>query len=348
MYITFFDKQNCVPVTYLTDVLTEKNLGVISRLEGRYEELAEKAKEFIGQPYFTYYKRKEFGYRVIHIPGDTLKNYMREVNKLLLAFNFYFPDQMYGYIRNRSIKQLVNIHKDSQYFLKLDIKNFFDSCTYDFVMKSLSEVYPFCLFINYLAPIVKACMFNDRLPQGAPTSPILSNIAMIPSIYIINEKLKGPGKHDLHFHYNFTIYADDITISIHGKETLPKMRMKVALGIVKDTLKKNTPLILNSSKTKFSCLIKSKGVHLHGLTISHEHKVTIGSKKKQVLKATIFSFLADAKNGNLWSAERTESMYGWISYLRYIEPEYVDMTIQKYNNKLKMDFISTIHDILYS
>lgn len=354
MYISFFDTQQCTIVTHYTEVVTERNLVVYSLLEPMYRQLAESAKAFLKDDVevkyhtFSIDKSTSHSKRLIHVPNDELKGFMRQVNKLLLSGNFCFPASMYGYVQGKSIKQSVNVHKDSQAFLKVDIKDFFDSCTYDFIMKSMSEVYPFCMFMDYLALIVKACMLDDKLPQGAPTSPILSNIAMIPFIYSINKKLEKASDENKCF--NLTIYADDITISIFSKHkhNLFRFWLKKALDIVRKTLEEKTPLKINTQKTRMCYMYRGKGVHLLGLTISHKHEVTIGNKRKQILKATIYSFLADAKNGKRWSENKTQSMYGWVSYLRYIEPNYVDSVIQKYNAKVGMDFHSTIRDILYS
>ena len=58
--------------------------------------------------------------------------------------------------------------------------------------------------------------------------------------------------------------------------------------------------------------------------------ITIGHKKKQILKATIFNFLMDYRNGNIWDKKQTQKMQGQVAHCKYIEPEYVDMIIKKH------------------
>lgn len=220
-------------------------------------------------------------------------------------------------------------------------------------------------------------IINGRLAQGAPTSPILSSIAMIPFVTETNNWAKfkmtlfGVSKKgNLYQIYSgaslkrkmaieqsqkmvvakkvtFSIYADDIVISINMKH-VRGVRTETCIGKIEMLLDKYTPLRLNKAKTRYVDVQRKGGVWVTGLMINREHKVTIGREKKEKLKATIFSFLADCKNGKPWDEHRVRQMMGTVSYARYIEPEFVDMIIEKYNQKLGMDYHDTIKNILYS
>lgn len=369
MYITFFSQLQSRYVTYSTDVVTDRNLAYADQLNGALVPLCEEAqrllKEGIKSKYFTYYKTKSDGRkRRIDKPNEELKEYMRKVVKTFTTVgNFHFPSQMYAFVTGRRTKQLANLHKNARIVIKMDIKDFFNSCTYEFIMNSMGQVYPFCLLDwNLLEPIIQACMLNGGLPQGAPTSPILSNIAMIPFVYKANQYTQNFHRitksqyrygylieHSKEFNVIFSIYADDIIISLSGTGEFKYLsNTKKVKEHIEKLLGEETPLQLNGKKTKIVKLSKSGGVWITGLMVNKRHQVTIGHSTKQILKATIFSFLADAKNGKIWDEHKVRQMMGHVGHWRYIEPEYVDMIIQKYNQKLGMDYYATIENIIYS
>lgn len=377
MYITYINKAKMQSVTCSTDIVTERNLAYAQRENGNIVSLSEEAKELlqkgVDSKYTTYYKKKSNGRkRQINVPDEELKSFMRRVVKTFTTMpGFIWPHTMYAFIKGRGTKQLANLHKDARTIIHMDIKDFFDSCTFKFVAESMHKVYPFCLMDwSLLEPIIRACMLNGRLAQGAPTSPILSSIAMIPFVTEVNnwakfkttyfrlskkgklykicnvarayrEKIKIAKK------VTFSIYADDIVMSIN-MNTIHGVRTETCIQKIEMLLDKYTPLRLNKAKTRYVDVQRKGGVWVTGLMINREHKVTIGRENKEKLKATIFSFLADCKNGKPWDEHRVRQMMGTVSYARYIEPEFVNMIIEKYNQKLEMDYYDTIKNILYS
>ena len=92
----------------------------------------------------------------------------------------------------------------------------------------------------------------------------------------------------------------------------------------------NSHFRLNKKKTKVFDR-RCGNVWLLGMSVGTEIK--IGNKRKQLLKATIWSFLNDCKNGKSWSKEDTLHMIGIISYSKYIEPMFVNCLISKYEKK---------------
>lgn len=352
MYITFFDEKQLKRVTYKSEVVTPENLSWISTIEHLLDPLADEAirllTEGIEDKYWTYYKKKrnKSSKRRIDVPNEELKKFMRSVvYTITKKCNFLLPDYMYAYSEGKNTKQLAELHKNSDILLKYDIHSFFNSCSYEFIMQSMSEVYPFCLIKEeIICPIVMACTLNGTLPQGAPTSPLLSSIAMVPFVYNVNNRLKYLEKK-----WFFSIYADDIFISVNTYRWDKYWREKniqTARKIIFSELR-TTPLRLNTDKTRTVRMYKSGGTWVTGLMVNQKHQVTIGHEKKQILKATVFSFLADYKNGNIWSQEKVSSMDGKINYYRFIEPTYVDMIIQKYSDKVGVDYESAVKQILY-
>lgn len=346
MYITFIDKESKEIVTRSTDLITPSNVSEIEKNLIYIYDLYDEAKSILSQGdinkrYNTIYIPKKNGKkRRIDIPDESLKIYMRKfVSVFTKKLHFIFPKPIYAYVEKRSTKQMAEVHKNAYSIMKFDLKNFFPNCTLQFILNSMEEIYPFCLFNSeILETIVKACMIEYdgtyRLPQGAPSSPFLSNVAMIPidlyiSFYIREDAI-------------YTRFADDIFISHHkvaNKDTFLSTEQKILHSLESF----NKELDLNSDKTKF---LKTKYGEIRMLGLTVGQNVCIGNKKKQILKATIWSFLMDAKNNKVWSKERTYKMIGFIGYCKYIEPNFVNMIIDKYEQKTGMNYHNVIKTIL--
>ena len=386
MYITYADFSEMRRITCRTDIVTDKNFAYAKRENANliplYEQAQTLLKQNVNSKYNCYYiKKSNGGKRQICEPHQDLKDFMKKVVKTFTTMpGFMWPDSMYAFITGRGTKQFANLHKNSRTIIHMDIKDFFNSCTFKFVAESMKQVYPFCLMDwSLLEPIIKACMLNGRLAQGAPTSPILSSIAMIPfvtevsnwatsrTIYLAKSKkgnLYTVYRNNKHIRnliksnpkilnrifekkIRFSIYADDIVISI-SLNSKKGIRTEGCISQIEKMLKTYTPLRINPSKTRYVDVQRKGGIWITGLMVNREHNVTIGRKNKERLKATIFSFLADYKNGNPWSEQQVRKMIGKISYARHIEPEFVDGIIEKYNQKLQLDYFDTVKNILYS
>ena len=67
------------------------------------------------------------------------------------------------------------MHVGQRHILNIDLQNFFPTINYGRVFGVLSKS-PHNIAPRVAAAIAKACTLNNELPQGAPTSPVLSNL----------------------------------------------------------------------------------------------------------------------------------------------------------------------------
>ncbi len=95
-------------------------------------------------------------------------------------------------------------HVGSSTLLKLDIRHFFDRITYPLVKEKVFKGERFSEQNRILLSLL--CIHNDSLPQGAPTSPIISNI-------IMRDFDNAVGKRCSSEKINYTRYSDDMTFS---------------------------------------------------------------------------------------------------------------------------------------
>ncbi len=151
--------------------------------------------------------------RVISAPHKTLNNILHFLNILLT--NIYEPNgSAMGFVPGRSVVDNAKMHVGHNYVFNLDLKDFFTSINEARVVARL-QCPPFnfnrklALTIGGLCAIRTICENGDVvfvLPQGAPTSPLLSN-AISDNL---DRRLRGLAKkYGLHY----SRYADDITFS---------------------------------------------------------------------------------------------------------------------------------------
>lgn len=108
-----------------------------------------------------------------------------------------------GFVKNISIKDNVLVHINKKCLLKIDIKDFFPSINLQRII---------AVFLNLGYPknisffLAKLCCKDNCLPQGAPTSPYLSNVVC----KRLDRRLESLSKK---CNINYTRYADDMTFS---------------------------------------------------------------------------------------------------------------------------------------
>ena len=190
--------------TQLFKKIKTKNdlLKVLNISEKKYDYLVYRKKNL-----YTSFniKKKQGGFRKILSPCQELKKIQQGLN-IILENNYIFNETVVqGFVKNHSIKTNAIIHKDSNYIVNIDLKDFFDSIHFGRVQGMFMKS-PFN-FSNYIATnLAKITCYEKKLPQGAPTSPTISNIIC----YRMDRKLVHLCKKN---NCRYTRYADDITIS---------------------------------------------------------------------------------------------------------------------------------------
>lgn len=78
-----------------------------------------------------------------------------------------------GFVREESYQSFLEPHAGNCYFMRLDIHDFFGSFSPSLIWQGLQE---FVEDATALDRLYELCTWNDVLPQGAVTSPALSNV----------------------------------------------------------------------------------------------------------------------------------------------------------------------------
>ena len=119
--------------------------------------------------------RRDGGVRELYCPDGVLKEIQRRILDVIIA---HIPISPYAtaYRHGVGARAAALPHLGKEKLLKLDIRGFFDSIRYTQVKERVFPASHFCEPARILLSML--CYFRDRLPQGAPTSPAISNVIM--------------------------------------------------------------------------------------------------------------------------------------------------------------------------
>ena len=163
-------------------------------------------------------KKKFGGFRQITAPhNQSFMMLLQCVNEILKAI--YTPsDYAMGFTERRSVVTNAAVHKGQNYVFNLDLKDFFPSVEQARVWKRI-QLAPFNFPVAIANLVAGLCSMRETrkdingkitfayiLPQGAPTSPIITNMICDN----LDRRLAGLAKR---FGLHYTRYADDITFS---------------------------------------------------------------------------------------------------------------------------------------
>lgn len=114
------------------------------------------------------------GTRLLEVPIPFLKMLQRKV--LPAIADVVRPSGIaFGYVRGRSILDHAANHAKKNWVINADIEDFFPSIHFGRV-RGLFRAPPFSFSDEVATVIAQLCCSDNALPQGAPTSPVLSNL----------------------------------------------------------------------------------------------------------------------------------------------------------------------------
>lgn len=198
--------------------------------------------------------------RRLSVPDLILKDVQRSIAKNILA---YYPVSKYAtaYRVGSSVQKNAALHVRKKKILKLDIEGFFDHISYSRVKDTVFYEAKFSAPIRILLTML--CYYRETLPQGAPTSPAITNIIM----YEFDETV---GTYCDERGISYTRYCDDMTFSGEFEE-------KELVALVKAELKK-LGLFLKNRKTVVVTSAKRQTVT--GLVVNEKINPAKEYKKK--------------------------------------------------------------------
>lgn len=267
------------------------------------------------------FKKKKGGIRAIRSPYPKLAYVQKWIKKEILE-EIPISKSAFAYVKGRSHIDNAKKHIGSKDLFKIDIIDFFDQIKFEKIYNAFIA----CGYSHKVSfDLTQLCTFWGKLPQGAPTSPSLSNIVLKK----LDDELFNVCKASS---LTYTRYADDISVS--GIEISPKIRNEI-IEVVE-----NNGYPVNHKKTYFA-QGKAKKV-VTGLIVT-DSEVRVSKSMRRDFRKKSFFLLKNGVNELNGKNKPINPLYideiiGLASYILKVEPnnKYV-ATELKNLKKLKQD-----------
>lgn len=288
--------------------LAETLKGMVANVERHYTEYA--------------IRKKNGGNRLIEAPDHLLKEMQRWIYINILCKDKSINDCVHGFIpafmtKNKVRNILTNAapHVGHYWLINIDLKNFFNTV-------KLNRVNDYFCSLGYEADVVKTltalCTYKSRLPQGAPTSPMLSNIIASKMDEMMLEYCNKRG-------IIYTRYADDMTFSADYDVEIPPIDdlYKIVYLNGFNVNRKKTKVRYKGRKQEVTGLTVTNGVH-----VSQKYKKEILRELHFCKKFGVYEHYQHLKT--------TKGLYkdwlrGKIMFVRQIDPACGNKMLEQFN-----------------
>ena len=154
-------------------------------------------------------EKKNGGFRRIKAAKGGLRALQCKLAPLLEA-HYKQRNAVHGFVKGRSIVTNAKVHKRKRYVFNIDLLDFYGSINFGRV-RGLFKAKPFQMGDKAATIVAQICVFENSLPQGASTSPIVSNFIASS----LDQKLSRLARR---YKMAYTRYADDITFSSNARD----------------------------------------------------------------------------------------------------------------------------------
>jgi RNA-directed DNA polymerase len=178
--------------------------------------------------YTTYdIPKRSGGMRTINAPIPQLKLAQQRLSDLLQRCEYEIEEEIgvkkrlaHGFKRRHSILTNADVHRRQRFVLNFDLEDFFGSIHFGRVRGFFINNRHFNLNVDVATLIAQIACHENKLPQGSPTSPVISNLVGNILDIRLAKLAQANG-------CAYSRYADDITIST----SLPEVPASVATWI---------------------------------------------------------------------------------------------------------------------
>lgn len=292
-YTPRFEKEAVIWCAALLGVEVNRLEEILNNVSGHYQEF--------------WMRKRSGGYRMISAPDKDLQAIQSTIYSRILSSVTIVHPAAVGFRCGRSVVDNAAPHLGKRYVLKMDIHDFFGSIRSPRVRQTFKKIgYP----ENVSKVLGALCCLHRHLPQGAPTSPALSNIVG----YEMDRKLAALAAE---YGVTYTRYADDLTFS---GDVFPKEQIILQVKrIIRD--EKFEP---NHKKTHF--MNQSSRKIITGVSVASGVKLTIPKSKKREIRKNVYFILTKGLAEHQRRIGSHDPAYlkrliGMLCYWRAIEPD---------------------------
>jgi len=269
-----------------------------------------------------YMQKKSGGKRLISAPMPRLKEAQYWVLENILN-KIPVHETAHGFAHEKSIVTNAQPHVQQDVVINLDFKDFFPTINF----RRVKGVFCNLGYSEHLATILAAiCTEPDVdmmkmdgtryfvakgervLPQGAPTSPALTNILC----YKLDKRLEGTAKRLM---FNYTRYADDLTFSASGEyvKDLYKLLWRVK------SITTDEGFVLHPDKLR----IMRNGARQEVTGIVVNDQLGVDRRTMRKFRALLHQIKTTGWEGKKWgvSPNIKASVWGYANFIFMVKPK---------------------------
>ena len=358
-----WEKRKAEEILYLGDESSGSLNDLTSQVErlakwnlpdfATHRSLAEAMKISVGELRFLSYGRKvskmshyrrflmakkKGGHRLISAPMPRMKAAQHWVLENILS-PIPLHDAAHGFRSEHSILTNAQPHCGAETVINLDLRDFFPNITWPRVFglfRALGYSRSIATILTQLCtePPVEDLELDGEtwqvatgkrhLPQGAPTSPAITNLLC----RRLDARMAGIAKKH---HFIYTRYADDLTFSTKGRDRLAGRKL---LWQVKKVIHEEG-FTLNPDKLRL--MDRGRNQEVTGLGV-HEEKPTVPRKDVRAFRALLHQLTTKGPDNCHWRGDRKRTLAkvnGFANYLNMVDAERYQKLIEQANGLLK-------------
>ncbi len=266
--------------------------------------------------------KKSGGFRHIYAPQKDLKVIQRKLAEALCNYQKEIwnecnvnPNISHAFQKGKSFITNAKIHRNKRFVINIDLENFFDSFHFGRVRGYFFKDRNFQLPLEVATVIAQLACYQGKLPQGAPTSPIITNLIC----NIFDVRISKLAKK---YRLDYTRYVDDLTFSTNSKEFLNTENMffeelEEKITDAGFSINKNkTRIQYRDSKQEVTGVVVNKKLH-----VSRDYYKRTRAMAYQLYKSGEY-FIENERKGTI---NQLEGRFSFINQLEW------------YNNKLNLE-----------
>jgi len=252
-------------------------------------------------------KKKNGNIRHLNVPLPLLKETQKWiVDNILTSLETSIYTKAYK--KGFSIKSNAKFHRNQSTVINIDISNYFGNIYFEdiyFIFRRLGY------YNNVSVLLAKLCCLDDVLPQGSPSSPMLSNLATIK----LDNRLSSFAKK---INARYSRYSDDITFSgdLDPRRVVPAIKK-----IIEDE-----EFEVNNEKVKVRYFYQKQIVT--GIIVNERMRVEKSELKKlrqevyYIKKYGLENHFLNSANSNLYQNKDKykEALLGRLGHASFISP----------------------------
>ena len=163
-------------------------------------------------------KKRDGGVRLIDAPSPAMKKIQHKLLEVLTEVAI--PSSIAkGYVRGASTIDHAYLHRRRRHIILADLESFFPTISFQRVRGALLAK-PFMLEAQVATCVAQLCCKDGSLPQGAPTSPVLSNLIC----RALDRKILWLANRH---RFSVSRYADDICFSSNKRDIPPSFVVSI-------------------------------------------------------------------------------------------------------------------------